>query len=59
MYVRLDVDGHFNTIVTNVRATAKQSKVLHPYVCCNYMCCSLSQLSEITRSVNVLSQYAN
>jgi DNA (cytosine-5)-methyltransferase 1 len=32
-YGRLDKDGVFATIVTNVDPTAKQSRVLNPYVC--------------------------
>lgn len=32
LYGRLDSDGFFQTTVTNVGPTAKQSKVLHPYV---------------------------
>ncbi len=32
LYGRLDPDGWFSTTVTNVNPTAKQSKVLNPYV---------------------------
>ena len=32
LYGRLDKDAWFSTTVTNVDPTAKQSKVLHPYV---------------------------
>jgi len=32
-YGRLDKDGWFSTTVTNMDPTAKQSKVLNPYVC--------------------------
>jgi hypothetical protein len=32
LYGRLDKDGWFPTTVTNMDPTAKQSKVLHPYV---------------------------
>lgn len=31
-YARLDPDGWFYTTVTNVNPTAKQSKILNPYV---------------------------
>jgi hypothetical protein len=33
LYGRLDEDGWFPTTVTNMDPTAKQSKVLNPYVC--------------------------
>lgn len=33
MYGRLDMNSYFPTTVTNMDPTAKQSKVLNPYVC--------------------------
>ena len=39
LFQRLDPDGYFNTIVTNIGPTAKQSKVLHPWV--SFLLCLL------------------
>lgn len=43
-YGRLDPDGWFNTTVTNVNPTAKQSKILNPY------CKRIVTIRELARS---------
>ncbi|KAH8119729.1 S-adenosyl-L-methionine-dependent methyltransferase [Phellopilus nigrolimitatus] len=44
MYSRLEADGYFNTTVTNVGVTAKQSKVLNPW------CKRMVTVRELARS---------
>ena len=57
LYGRLDKDYVFQTTVTNVEPTAKQSRVLNPYVCLHVFFLPfdslLSSISQCHRVVTV------
>lgn len=57
LYGRLDKDGYFQTTVTNVEPTAKQSWVLNPYVGLSNAAPDIMEL--IRSSANGLSLSAN
>jgi hypothetical protein len=55
MYGRLDPHSYFPTTVTNVDPTAKQSKVLNPYV----RLYNLTRLYSVFNLVNVVQTYGD